>query len=122
MEYWDELEETDKLEIQDITKSLDILEKSNKEKPFVIKDKKIKERIVKICLKLIEETPSGERGIRETSYAITNNFIWYRYGDKLDELFGLIGELELPKQHVSGDVNKLWNKVKIGLKNYLKKK
>src|SRR6056297_1876828 len=107
----EDLEEEDKKELEDIEKELEKVREKNKNQD-IQKNKKLKKRIAKICSKLIEETPEDKIFIMETSYLITGTFIWCNFGDKLDEAIGIAGELELPEQHVSGDVLKMWEKMK----------
>jgi hypothetical protein len=113
------LDEEDKKELYEIEKELKKIQNENKNPNLPIKDKKLKKRIAKICSKLIEETPNDKASIMETSYIITGRFIWYNYGDKLDEAVELAGELELPEHHVSGDVLQMWTKMKKGFQQYL---
>jgi len=114
-----DLEEGDKKELDSIGKELEKIRKENPNLP--IKNKILKKRIAKFCLKLIEETPNNKTSIMETSYIITGGFIWNSYGDQLDEAVDIAGDLELPEQHVSGDVLKLWKKMKKKFKQYLSK-
>ena len=114
---YEDLEEKDKKELDAIGKEL---EKFRKESPNLpIKNKILKKRIAKFCLKLIEETPNDKTSIMETSYIIAGGFIWNSYGGKLDEAVDTAGDLELPEQHVSGDVLKLWEKMKKKFRQYL---
>lgn len=117
---YEDLNEEDKKELKEIGKELERIKKSNKDLYLPIEDKTLKKRIVKICLKLIEETPKDKTSVMETSYLITGSFIWYNYGDKLDEVLDIAGELELPEEHVSEDVFKIWEKMKKKFKEYLK--
>ncbi len=82
-------------------------------------DEKLKKQIAKICLKLINETPNDKTSIMETSFIITGNFVWYIYDDELDEVVDIAGELELPEEHVSGKVLKMWFDMKRKLEKYL---
>jgi len=117
-----DLEEKDKKEIKELVSQLEKIEKENKNEETIIKDKKLKNRIAKLCLKLIEETPKDKTSIMETSFIINGNFIYYKYGDKLDNAIDISGELELPEEHVSGDVFKLWGKMKKIFGDYIKNK
>lgn len=112
---YEDLEESDKNELDLINKEL---EKIKKNSNLPVTDKKLKKRIAKICLKLVEETPDDKTSIMETAYIITGNFVWATYGDKLDEVMDLAGELELPGQQVSENVKKLWLKMKKKLQLY----
>jgi hypothetical protein len=116
-EVFEELSEDVKRELDDLG---EILKESVKGKDpnTEIKNKKIKDRIAKICLKLIEDTSKDERGIMETSYVITGYFIWYNLGD-LTDIIGEAGELELPAKHVHGDVFKRFDKMKKMFEKYL---
>ena len=113
------LDEEDKKDLKEIGRKLEKIQKKNKDPNLSIKNKSLKKKIAKICLKLIEETPKDKTSIMETSYIITGNFIWYNYGDKLDELIDTAGNLELPEGYVSGDVFKMWEKMRKNFKKYL---
>ena len=105
------LKSEDKEELKQIYIELQTYLKSN-ENDFLVKDNNLKIRIARICLKLIQETPKNKKAITGTSYVITGEFIWYKYGDQLDKAVTLAAELELPEQHVSGDVIKMWEEMK----------
>ncbi len=112
----EDLEEEDKKELDTIVKEL---ERHKKETPNLpINCKKLKKRIAKFCLKLIEETPNNKTSIMETSYILAGSFIWSNYGDRLDEAIDIAGDLELPEQHVPGDVFKLWGKMERRFRQY----
>jgi len=116
---YEDLENEDKKELKQIGRALEIIQKANKDQNTSIKDKKLKKRIAEICLKLIEKTSYNKVSIMETSYIITGSFIWYNYGDKLDEAIDIAGELELPEQHVSGNVLKMWEDMKDKFREYI---
>ncbi len=113
------LDEEDKKELDEIDEKLKKIQYGNKNSNFPIKDKELKKRIAKICLKLIEETSNDKTSIMETSYIITRSFIWGNYGDKLDEAIDIAGELELPEYQVSGDVLQMWKEMKKKFQQYL---
>src|SRR3989344_3825663 len=92
---------------------------AKKEPNIPVKNKKLKKRVAKICLKLIEETPSDKISMMEISYIITGKFIWFNYGDDLDEAIEIAGELELPEEQVSGDVLKMWGEMKEKFRRYI---
>lgn len=115
-----ELNKEDKKELNEIGKKLEYIKKENPN--FPIRDKNLKKRIAKICLKLIEKTPKNKILIMETSYIIAGNFVWFNYEDKLlDEVIEIAGDLEVPEQFASGDVFKKWNDIKNKLRKYLLK-
>lgn len=116
---YEDLSKSDKKELKEIGEDLENFRRQNPNIP--IGDKNLKKRIVNLCLKLIEETPKNKIFIRETSYIITGNFVWFTYGDKLDEIMDIAGELELPEKYVSKDVFKLWEKMKKKLQKYISK-
>ncbi len=99
-----DLDEKDKKELEEIRKKLREIQDKNKNPNLPIKDKELKKRIAKICLKLIQKTPNDKTSIMKTSYIITGSFIWFNYGDKLNKAVEIAGELELPEHHVSGNV------------------
>ncbi len=111
------MSEGDKKELSAIRDEIKKFEKENA--GFPIEDKKLKERIVKICLRLIEETPNDKISMMETSHIITENFIWDNYGDNLDEAVDIARELELPERYVSGDVFRMWEKMENKFQQYL---
>jgi len=115
------LNEEDKKELDEIEKEIKKIQEENKNLNLEIKDKKLKKRIAKICLKLIEETQKDKTSIMETSYLIAGSFLGSNYGDKLDEVVEIAGELELPEHHVSGGVLEMWEKMKNKFKLYLSK-
>lgn len=83
-----------------------------------IKNKKLKKRVAKYFLKLINNTVSHEKFIQNTSFIIAG-FIQYNYGDDLDNVVSIAAELELPKHHVSGDIFKMFKRMKLKLNKYL---
>lgn len=113
---YEDLGEEDKKELEEIGKEL---EKYKENLNFPIKDKNLKKRIAKICLKLIKEAPNDKTFIMEISYIITGSFIWYTYEDKLDEAMDIAGELELPEEHISGDIFQMWKNMKKKFQQYL---
>lgn len=115
---FEELEENDKKELKEIGKALDeYWGKPN----ILIEDKKLKKRIAKICLKLIEQTPNDKTSIMETSYIIAGYFAWCRYGDELDDVTIIAGDLEIPEEYVSEkSVDAWWKEMKEILEIYLK--
>jgi hypothetical protein len=86
-----------------------------------IHDGKLKKRIAKLCLKLIDETPNDKAAMMETCHIITGNFMWRHYDDELEDAIDLAGELELPEEHVSGDVMEKWAEMKEKFKAYIDK-
>lgn len=115
---YEDLDEEDKKELCEIGRELKKIQVENKNLGLPTKDKELKKRIAKICSKLIEETPRDKISIMETSYIITGSFIWHNYGDKLDEAVEIAGELEMPEQHVPGDVFKRWKEMKKKFQQY----
>ena len=113
-----DLDEEDKNELGEVSGELAGIQKANKEPNIPVKNKKLKKRVAKICLKLIEETPSDKISMMEISYIITGKFIWFNYGDDLDEAIEIAGELELPEEHVSEDVLKMWGEMKEKFRRY----
>ena len=114
----DELEESDKKEVKELET---LLEKYSKKPNIRVENKEIKERIARICLKLINETPNDKVSIMETSYIITGYYTWCTYGDDLDKVVSIAGELEIPEEHVHGNVLKMWKEMKTKLEKYLNK-
>lgn len=113
----DELEEENKKELKEIGKALE----EYWGKPSIpIKDEKLKKRIAKICLKLIDQTPNDKTCIMETSYIITGYFMPHRYGDELDDVVIIAGELEIPNISEQA-VNIRWKEMKSLLESYLQK-
>jgi len=117
----DELTVEEKEELEVLHKELSNIKDKGDNNVIQVEDKSLKKRLAKFCLQLIDETPinqNDKRAIQETSYLISG-FMQYQFGDKLDEVFGIAGELELPEHHVSGNVIKMFNKIKRILKKYL---
>lgn len=113
---FEDLEDEDKTELKEIGKILD--EYWGKPK-IKVSDVKLKKRIAEICLKLINETPNDKTSIMETSYIITGYFAWCSYGDSLDSAVSIAGDLEIPEEHVNGDVLKMWKEMKKIFEDYL---
>jgi len=111
---YNNLSEEDRNELEEIRK--DLIKLDDEKNP----DKPLKQRLAKLFLKLIYQTPLNNTSIEETSYIIAN-FIQYDFNDELDDIISDFGELELPKDHVSGDVFLKWIEDKKKIENYLKK-
>lgn len=116
---YEELDEGDKAEFDSLAKELDKCDNGD-DSSIIIEDKNLKRRIAQICLKLVEETPKQEIPIMETSYIITGYFVRYNYGDQLDGIMDIFSELELPVEHLSMDIFKLWDIALSRLKRYLR--
>jgi len=113
---YEELSKEDRVEFEEIQKALIELQ----DDLDIIKEKEIKQRLAKLCLKLVNETPLDYVSIQETSYILTG-FIFYHFDDELDDIISNFGELELPKDLVDGDVFKRWEENKKLIENYLEK-
>ncbi|MDP3882063.1 MAG: hypothetical protein Q8Q31_04280 [Nanoarchaeota archaeon] len=118
---YEDLGDKNKKELSEIQKELALAVEKNEGSSKLIKDKAIKKRIARICLRLAEETPKQEISIMETSYIITGNFVYYNYDDPLDEIIDVFSELELPVEQLSWDIFKLWDVAISRLKRYLRK-
>jgi hypothetical protein len=102
------LVEEDKKELDRISKELG----TRKTKDNLISDKMLKKRISRLCFRLVDETSNDEELIKDTCNLLTGYFVWYSFGDERDEAFDIASELELPETHVSGDVMKMWMRMK----------
>ncbi len=107
----------DKEELDLLYKELNKIKDKNENNVKVVSDKKLKKRVAKFCLKLVNEAGDHEKSIQETAYTIAG-FMQFLFNDKLDEVASIAGELELPKSHVSGDVFKMFDKMKKMLEKY----
>jgi hypothetical protein len=115
----EDLDELDEQELEEIGIQLEEIQDSNDDPEITVEDAELKKRIARICLKLMNETPKDGVSMMETAYIITSNFVWATYGDELDEAMDIAGELELPEEHVSGEVQEMWDRMKKILEDYL---
>ena len=53
----------------------------------------------------------------ETAYLITGAFIWYDFGDELNDAFEIAGKLEIPEENTL----ELWSKMEKILRKYIQK-
>lgn len=77
-----------------------------------------KKDLAKMFLNLTSETKGNDRIIQENCYIIAG-FGKYQFGDELDSIISEAGELELPKNHVQGDVYKRFSDLKRKIQNYI---
>jgi len=82
-----------------------------------VKDSNLKIKIAEICLKLIERTKKEKKAMMETAYLITGAFIWYDFGDELNDAFEIAGKLEIPEENTL----ELWSKMEKILRKYIQK-
>jgi len=113
----EELPKGDRKELDVLYKELDSIE-DDKEGVIIIQDKKLKRRVAKLFLKLVNTTGNDEESIQKTAYIITG-FIQYKFGDSLDEIISIAAELELPKNYVSGNAPEMFKNMEKLLKKYL---
>ena len=113
----EELPKGDRKELDFLYKEFDSIE-DDKEETIIIKDKKLKRRVAKLFLKLVNTTGNDEESIQKTAYIITG-FIQYKFGDSLDDVTSIAGELELPKNYVSGNFSEMFKNMGKMLKKYL---
>ena len=113
----EELPKGDRKELDVLYKELDSIE-DDKEGVIIIQDKKLKRRVAKLFLKLVNTTGNDEESIQKTAYIITG-FIQYKFGDSLDEIISIAAELELPKNYVSGNFSGMFKNMEKMLKKYL---
>ena len=118
MEEENYLEEDDKQELDFLHKELNKIIDKDENNNIVVKDKKLKKKIAKFLLKLVDETGNHEKLIQETSYIIAG-FMQFIFNDDLDKVTDIAGELELPKEHVSGDVFKMFKRMRNIIDKYL---
>lgn len=67
-----------------------------------------------ICKEIIAKVENGSVRLEDGAYTIAGLMFWDRVS-KIDRLFDVClhaGELELPAQYVSGDVQEKWNELK----------
>ena len=115
----EELSTKNKKELNFLQGELSKIEDKNENNVIIVKDKKLKNRVAKFCLKLVNETGNHKKLIQETSYIIVAGFIRYEFGDDLDKVTSIAADLELPKDHVSGNVFERFKNMKRFLEKYL---
>lgn len=92
-----------------------------KNKPLVINDWSAKKKLAEFLLKLAKKVLKGDDlRLQNTCYLIAG-FMFYDFGDELDDVLGLAGVLELPRHHVDGNPEVLFDKLKNDLESYIKK-
>jgi hypothetical protein len=101
-------------ELKELEEILEVVDEKS-----LVDNANLKIRIATICLELMDETPNDAASIMKTSSIITHNFVWYTYGDRLDEVMDLAGELELSEGTVAGNIQEKWSKARQILKEYL---
>lgn len=83
-----------------------------------VTDSPLKKKIAKFSLDLAEKTVRDKQEIMETSYILTS-FGAYEFNDDLDKVFEISGDLELPEEHVPGNVFDLWDSLVEILESYI---
>lgn len=114
---YEDLSEEDRKELKEIGEELEKIQPETPDSPRKVNDECLKKRIAKVCLKLINETPKNIVDIAKTSHIITGQFIWYEFGNRLDEAVGIAGELEIP-QHASRNIFEMWEEMKRYFEDY----
>ena len=113
------LEKEDKEELENLYEELDKAQNEQSSPNELISDKDLQKRVAKICLILMEKTANNKTAVMEISYILTGKFINFIFPGKLGEAIDIFGQLELPEEHVEGDVEELWFRAKNLLKKYL---
>jgi len=116
---FDKLDEDERRELDSLREALRGIKDVDDNNVQLVKDKELKKRVARCILRLVKRTGQHEELIQETSYVITGYFIGYRWGDDLGEVIGIAGELELPKEHVSGDIFEMFAEMKTMLERYI---
>lgn len=112
------LEDEDRKELESLYSELNRIEEVDENNITIVNDKKLKRRIAKFFLNLVEGAGEDKELIREISYDIAG-FMQFKFDETLDAITGMAGELELPEEHVSGDVIEMFKDMKKKLKKYL---
>lgn len=75
-------------------------------------DDELKERVAKLCLRLIDKTPDSEISRMATAYII-GSFIQYThlFDSNLRDAIDTAAQLEVPPRLVMGDARQLWGKM-----------
>lgn len=113
------LNEKELEEIESLRQELEAQEIKNADPTIPIKDKELKERIVRLCAKISARTKEDKKHIRKTCFVISGAFSWHKYGDKLDDAIQIAKELEIKESHKKVDVFELFRLMQDILDDYL---
>lgn len=83
-----------------------------------VENKELKKRVAEFIFKIVDGIDEDEELIQKTCYIIAA-FLQFEFKDELDEIAITAGELELPPEHVSGDLLEMFDEMKKMLEAYL---
>jgi hypothetical protein len=83
-----------------------------------ITNKKLKLRIPRLFLRLISRAGASKEGISPASHWRCN-LPFFEFGDELDEVTLMAGELELPGSLIEDDAQVMWQRMRAVLETYV---
>ncbi len=116
----EEKEDWDKEKVRELREIHSKLAKLSTEegKYPLINEQDIKNRIARICLQIMKETPLEKKRMFDR-LAVFSDFISFEYGDELDNIFGKMAKLYPPGDEDMQNLYDIWEDIMIDFESYL---